>query len=171
MRTLHIHPLTDADMPAVMHIQACCYTAIEPESAASMAAKRSASPATCLGVRLQGADQPLLGYLLALPLRWPQLPALNSLAAHTPPDADTLYLHDLALLPQARGSGAGNALVCHALTLAHTLHLPAAALIAIQHSAPYWHRHGFTAIDPPDAATRAKLHSYGPQACLMWRRV
>lgn len=165
---LRIAPLTAADMPAVMRIQARCYTAITPESLRSMDAKRLASPATCLGAWRQHA---LLGYLLAVPVRWPQLPALDSPACTVPPDADTLYLHDLALLPAARGGGAGTRLVRQVLATGVALGLTRAALIAIQQSAAYWRGQGFTAAAPPDAVTRGKLASYGTGAQLMRRTV
>lgn len=166
MPALHIALLTPDDMPTVMYIQARCYQAIEPESLLSMSAKRLASPTTCLGAWRQRA---LLGYLLAVPVRWPQLPALNSPSCTVPPDADTLYLHDLALLPGARGSGAGGRLVRQALAAGQAMGLQGAALIAIQQSAAYWQGQGFTAAPPPDAATRAKLASYGTGAQLMRR--
>ncbi|MDO5086930.1 MAG: GNAT family N-acetyltransferase [Comamonadaceae bacterium] len=166
MSALHIALLTPDDMPAVMHIQARCYQAIEPESLLSMNAKRLASPATCLGAWRQ---RELLGYLLAVPVRWPLLPTLNSPSCTVPPDADTLYLHDLALLPGARGSGAGGRLVRQALAAGEALGLHGAALIAIQQSAAYWQGQGFVPAPPPDAAMRGKLASYGAGAQLMRR--
>ena len=45
---LDIRSMTTADLPAVMAIQAACYTELVPESQASLDAKRVASPSTCL---------------------------------------------------------------------------------------------------------------------------
>ena len=46
--TPDIRGMTAADLPAVMAIQAACYTELVPESQASLDAKRVASPSTCL---------------------------------------------------------------------------------------------------------------------------
>ena len=164
--TLDISPLRADELPAMLRIQAQCYTAIVPESAAALEAKRRAAPATCLAARRAGV---LIGYLLSLPLRWPALPPLDC-AEHPPqPNADTLYLHDLALLPAARGSGAGARLVRLALARGAGQGLGQAALVAIQGSVPYWRRHGFAVSAVPDAATAAHLRSYGADARLMRR--
>ena len=56
-----------ADLPAILHIQARCYSAIVPESAASMGAKLAAAPDTCF-VACRGGH--IVAYLLALPWRW-----------------------------------------------------------------------------------------------------
>lgn len=161
-----IRPLAPADMAAVMRIQALCYSAITPESAGSMGAKRAAAPQACFGA-WRGAR--LLGYLLAVPVRWPALPPLDHPVCEVPAQADTLYLHDLALSPQARGSGAGAALVAAALAAGRRLGLAGAALVAIQGSGPYWQRHGFAARAPVEPALAAKLASYGTDARLMRR--
>lgn len=165
---LTLAPLRAGDMPAVMRIQARCYTAIVPESLTSMSAKRQAAPHTCHAAWRQGE---LVGYLLSLPVRGLALPALDSPGCTIDPAADALYLHDLALAPAARGSGAGRALVRHALAVGARLGLRRALLVAIQGSAPYWRRQGFAALPPPTGAVRAKLASYGAQAQLMQRRL
>lgn len=165
MSAAQIRPLAPADMAAVMHIQALCYTAITPESARSMAAKRAAAPHGCFGAWHGPA---LVGYLLTVPVCWPALPPLDHPVCEVPPNADTLYLHDLALSPQARGSGAGAALVAAALAAGRSLGLANVALVAIQGSAPYWQRHGFAGIAAPEGLV-AKLASYGADAQLMRR--
>ncbi len=163
---LTLAPLRAADLPAVMRIQAQCYSAIVPESLQSMSAKQQAAPRTCHGA-WQGGE--LLGYLLALPVRGLALPALDSPSCIIDPAADALYLHDLALAPAARGSGAGQALVARTLAVGAQLGLRRALLVAIQGSAPYWARQGFDGIDPATEALRAKLASYGADARLMQR--
>ena len=64
--------LTAADLPAVMAIQAACYTELVPESQASLDAKRVASPSTCL---VATRDGEVVGYLFALPWTAGQPPA------------------------------------------------------------------------------------------------
>ncbi len=166
MSPLSVELLHARDLPAVMCIQAQCYTAIVPESLPSMAAKRAASSHTCHAAWRQHA---LVGYLLSLPVRGLELPPLDSPGCTIASDADALYLHDLALSPMARGSGAGQALVQRALAVGARLGLRRALLVAIQGSVPYWRRQGFDAVDPPTVDLRAKLASYGADAQLMQR--
>ena len=166
MSAVRVAPLLARDMPAVMRIQAQCYSAIVPESLASMAAKRHAAPHTCHAAWHADA---LVGYLLSLPVRGLALPPLDSPDCVLAADADALYLHDLALAPAARGSGAGRALVARALAVGAQAGLKRALLVAIQGSAPYWARHGFETVEPPHAELRAKLASYGADAQLMQR--
>lgn len=163
---LTLAPLHAGDLPAVMRIQAQCYTAIVPESLASMSAKQQHAPHTCHAAWRRGA---LVGYLLSLPVRGLALPALDSPACTIDPAADALYLHDLALAPAARGSGAGQALVARALAVGAQRGLRRALLVAIQGSVPYWARLGFEPLAPPTPDVRAKLASYGADARLMQR--
>lgn len=163
---LTIRPLQAQDMPAVMRIQAACYSAIVPESPQSMGAKLRAAPAFCHGA---WRGEVLVGYLLTLPLRGLELPPLDAPTCTLARQPDALYLHDLALSPAARGSGAGQMLVQAALTVGVRRGLRQALLVAIQGSRPYWQRQGFAVLDDVPAATQAKLASYGADARLMRR--
>lgn len=156
---------TPADLPAIMGIQARCYRAIVPESAVSMGAKLAASPATCFVAESRGAIQ---AYLLALPWHFASPPCLDAPACHLPAAPDTLYLHDLAVAPEARGGGAAGALLGAFLDALDTLRLPRASLIAIQDSAPWWARHGFAPV-ALDSALAERLDGYGHGACYMQR--
>ena len=53
----------------------------------------------------------LHGYLVSHP--WPAgaVPALNSLLGEIPPGTANWYIHDLALLPAGRGTGAAGRIV------------------------------------------------------------
>lgn len=53
-----------ADIPAVLRIQAVCYTELVPESDASLQAKLSASQSTCFIASIEGDAA---GYLISLP--------------------------------------------------------------------------------------------------------
>lgn len=159
-----IRPMQPDDLPEVVRIQALCYTEIVPESAGSLADKQRLSPDTCL-VACTGAG--LLGYLLTLPWQAEAPPLLDARITALPPDADCLYLHDLAVDPQARGSGAGTRLVESVLEM-----LPGrweqACLVAIQGSQPYWQRYGFVPVTAGPQLAH-KLASYGEAVCYMRR--
>ena len=152
-------------MDAVMAVQALCYHAIVPESRAAMEAKRVAG----LGlprVALAADSRALDAYLIAMPIRWPQLPALDSEPAPER-DADTLYVHDMALHPRARGAGLAARLMDSVLQAARQQGLRQAALIAIQGSEGFWQAQGFACVPPDTASLSAKLRSYGDDALLM----
>lgn len=155
-------------MPDVLRIQDQCYTDIVPESAQSLRAKVEASPATCLVAETGGA---VLGYLIAVPVSFPDLPALDAPSFELPAAPDTLYLHDLAVARAGRGTGAGQRLVRSVMEAANAAGLARACLVAIQGSVPYWQQFGFAPEAPPHAGIAAKLASYGPSAQLMAARL
>lgn len=162
-----VRPLRTADLDAVMAIQSACYTAFAPESRDAMAAKPRLAPGTCW-VASAGAQGRPLAYLLALPWRQGEAPALDAVLDQLPPAPDCLYLHDLAVAPEARALGLGAALVERFLATLRRGPWRRAALIAVQDAAPYWQRHGFVR-QRPDAALAAKLCTYGPGAQYMLR--
>lgn len=152
-----IRPMAEADIAAVLAIQAVCYTEIVPESAGSLLAKLRASPSTCFIAEGGGAA---LGYLIALPWQAQNPPPLDAADCRLPSEPDCLYLHDLAVGAGARALGAGRALVGAFLQCLQESKLARAGLVAIQNSAPYWARYGFRVV-PASARLAAKLASYG----------
>ena len=155
--------MVEADIAAVLEIQAVCYTAVTPESDASLHAKLRASQSTCFIASHAGAA---VGYLIALPWECSNPPALNAETCCLPPTPDCLYLHDLAVAPGARKSGAARALVETCLTQMNVLGLDRASLVAVQDSVSYWERYGFRAV-PPSAPLQAKLATYGTGVAYM----
>lgn len=155
--------MAEADIAAVLEIQAVCYTEITPESDASLHAKLNASPSTCFVASIEGG---VAGYLIALPWECSNPPALDAATCRLPPSPDCLYLHDLAVAPHARRSGAARALVEACLTRMRALSLGRASLVAVQNSMPYWERYGFQAV-PPSAPLQAKLATYGTGVAYM----
>jgi len=154
---IDIRMMAEADIPAVLEIQAVCYTEVTPESNESLHAKLSASQPTCLIASLEGNT---VGYLISLPWEFSSPPALNAETCRLPPSPDSLYLHDLAVTPSARKFGTGRTLVEAFLAQLRGLGLGRASLIAVQNSAPYWERYGFRAV-PLSEPLKAKLSTYG----------
>lgn len=160
---IEIRMMTTIDIPAVLEIQAACYTAVTRESEVSLHAKLSASQSTCFIASLEGDT---VGYLISLPWASSNPPALNAETCRLPHSPDCLYLHDLAVTPRARKSGTGRALVEAFLTRLRDSGLGRASLVAVQSSAPYWERYGFRAV-AQSRLLKARLSTYGEDAAYM----
>lgn len=160
---IDIRTMAEADIPAVLEIQAACYTQLIPESEESLHAKLSASQATCSIASLGGR---VVGYLISLPWERSKPPVLNAKTCRLPSTPNCLYLHDLAVIPIARSSGAGRALVSAFLTQLRASNLGHAALIAVQSSASYWKRYGFQIVELSEPL-QTKLSTYGKSAVYM----
>jgi len=142
-----IRPMQPADLDAVLRVQAACYPPPMQEPAAVVTTRLDAAAATCLAAC--DADG-VCGYLFAYPSR---LGLVTDLGApfEIAPDADTLYLHDLAVDSRALGRGLGRALVEYLLDLGRGLGLSHAALVSVQDSTRFWTGLGFAARMTADA--------------------
>ena len=109
------------------------------------------------------------GYVLSHPWRYGALPALNSLLGELPADADTYYIHDLALLPVARRVGAASYIVNALAKHARAHGFPTMSLVAVNGSQGFWERHEFDVEILPNLDE--KLRSYDDSARLMVRRL
>lgn len=154
---------TPADLPAIGAIADQVHPSF-PEDPAVFAERLQLYPA---GVRLLELDGRPCGYLVSHPWQSGTIPALNSLIARIPPEAGTFYIHDLALLPIARGTGAARAIVEQLVRDAQAEGFATMTLMAVNGSTPFWERLGFQLERDPGMAR--KLASYGPDACLMIR--
>lgn len=154
-----------ADLPAILAVQAWCYPPMMQEDAAVAAARLAAAPATCA---VAVDDDGVCAYLFAYPsLRG----AVTDLGAHFAPadDADTLYLHDLAVAPRAHGRGLARRLVQHALAPARERGWRWSALVAVQDSAAFWAGFGYRAAAAGEAGPGRGLASYPGGALYMVR--
>ena len=159
-------PMAAADLEGVAAVAAGAFPD-HPEDRACFANRLALHPAGCK-VLADRADR-VAGYLAAYPWRADDAPALNTLIEAIPDDATVMYLHDLALHPEARGGGWSRPIVERLATEARAAGWPALALVAVNDAAPFWEGLGFTAVEAPEMA--AKLASYGPDARYMLRRL
>lgn len=152
---------TAADLDTVVSIQECVHT-LEPETREVFAAKLEAFP---LGCRVLGNAGGLVGYGVFHPWRSNRVPALHALPFIMPDPADCFFVHDVALLPPARGQGAARMLLDFIEQTARNRGVQTLSLVSVYGSAPIWQRLGFQ-ISPVklDVAKRAQ---YGDTACFM----
>jgi ribosomal protein S18 acetylase RimI-like enzyme len=137
-----------------------------PEDDAVFAERLRLHPAGCLVLDLDGRAA---GYVLSHPWIDNEPPELNSLIEAIPDEPSTYYIHDVALLPAARGSGAASRLAEHLTDLARATKLANMSLVAVNNSTVFWERHGFRVVEDPRLAR--KLSSYDGAARFMTKRL
>lgn len=152
-----------SDIPSVAAISDAVHGDLT-ESAGVFAERLALYSAGCF---LLDRDGEAAGYLVSHP--WPRRSPvpLDVLIGAIPGDADSYYLHDLALLPAARGSGAGVAVIRQALAHAAHAGFREASLVAVNGADSFWAGQGFAPVD--DAALARKLASYGEGTVFMER--
>ena len=150
MPALEVRPLQPNDLPALMAVQRAAYGDGFMEST-EVFARRLASPVNCsLALLLDGA---LCAYLAAYQSVQGKVTPLHG--DFEPPVGtapDTLYLHDMAVLPHLAGQG-----------------LRQSALVSVQGSEGYWQRHGYVAQPLHQPEQQQRLASYGEGAVYMAR--
>lgn len=158
---VHWRALTVLDLPAVEAIAAAVHPDF-PEDVAVFAERQRLYPDGTRLLELAGVPS---GYILSHPWHFKALPALNSMLGAIPADASTYYLHDLALLPAARGTGAAGIIVEEMITHARASGFASMSLVAVNASQGFWQKHGFAVYDAPELAE--KLASYEDAARFM----
>ena len=157
-------PMLPTDIPSVVRIQSHCYLLDNIESEAVIRARLASAPDTAWVAERDGA---VCAYLVGYRSRLGQVGALGD-GFEPATDPNCLYLHDLAVGPQARGLGLGPLLVAYALAQAVREGLAWAALVSVQGSQAFWRQQGFTAMRLDDRDPLQALASYaGGQACYM----
>jgi hypothetical protein len=109
------------------------------------------------------------GYVLSHPWRRNSIPALNALLGAIPDDADTYYIHDLALLPLVRRMGAAGFMARVLDRHAQARGFSTMSLVAVNGSAGFWQRQGFDPMDVPELT--GKLLTYEEGARYMVKRL
>jgi ribosomal protein S18 acetylase RimI-like enzyme len=136
------------------------------ESPAVLAERRRLYPN---GAHLLEIGERPVGYVLSHPWKSDSIPALNALLGAIMPDADTYYLHDLALLPVARRMGAAKFMAGILAKHASARGFPTMSLVAVNGSERFWAHQGFEPRDLPELT--GKLLSYEAGARYMVKRV
>lgn len=150
------------DFPAVLQVQQHCYPPSLIESRDALASRHRLSPDTCWVAERPGQ---VLGYVFAHPWAGGRPPSLNRPLERLPETVDTLFIHDLALHPDARGHGLGPRLVQTVLGQGRRRGLRQARLVAVQGAARYWKRFGYQ----PCARDDYTRQAYGEGAVGMQR--
>lgn len=164
-QSMLLRALSPADLPDLDRIQASCYGTSMLESTSVLADRLLAAPDWIWGIQ---DDAGLCAYLFTYPTHQGRLSPLNS-GFRPAPDGDTLYLHDLAVHPRARGLGLPQRLIRQAWGRARKAGLRHSALISVQDSEHFWATHGYRTRTELDDHQRACLASYEQPARYMTR--
>ncbi len=143
-----IRVIQNSDWPAIDRIQRECFPPTAIESREVLQSISAHSPETCL---IAETTLPL-GYVLAHPWIPDDLPPVQATLPAIPPDASSLFFHDLAVTPAARGSGLAHRMVEELLALARRRGISRGSLLSVQDSRRFWARYGFQ--ERPDLAER-----------------
>ena len=160
---LLLRPMVLPDLAAVLGIQRACYPGDFLESA-EVITLRLRSPGNLSYVAERGGL--VCAYLAAYRSRPGKLTPLHG-SFETVLQPDTVYLHDMAVAPAAKGQGLAQRLVEHLWTQGRSEGLVCSALVSVQGSQPFWERLGYRLYTLTEPAQQRNLDSYGAGACYM----
>jgi ribosomal protein S18 acetylase RimI-like enzyme len=157
-----------ADLPGVLAIADHVHPAF-PEDVAVFEDRLQLYPSGCLAF---SSGEDIFGYAVSHPWRAYDPPLLNARLGELPRQPDTYYIHDVALLPELRGSGAAALVVALLLARAQKEALPSVSLVAVNNSVGFWERHRFRNVASQkvvDVSLTRKLRGYDGAAAFMIR--
>ncbi|KQS54201.1 hypothetical protein ASG17_11130 [Brevundimonas sp. Leaf363] len=155
-----IRPLTPADLPAALALQADGYPEALWDGEEAFVSRIAVAPDWCWALEREGR---LEGYLLSHPWTSMSPPVPDTTLERA--EGDIWYIHDLSTARAARGRGVGRALLA-ACEAAHP-QIRRSELVAVDGAEPFWRRLGWrpAMIGP----VVAKVAKYGPAAIYMAR--
>lgn len=159
------HSMTAEDLQAVNAMAGRVHVNF-PEDEAIFAERLRLYPSGCFALH---HDTSRVGYIISHPWHLLKPPGLNELLNEIPLPASTYYIHDIALLPEARNSRAASVVVEALATHAASKNLPSMSLVAVDDSVRFWERNRFKVVTEP--SLEEKLRSYDDDARFMVRDI
>jgi hypothetical protein len=154
-------PLLNLDLHSVNQIADHVHTSL-PERPDVFAEKLSLFPQGCRKLLL---DNRSVGYGISHSWVLNSIPPLDEFLVALPPEPQCLYIHDVVVLPEARGHNASGLYVEYIKALAKVMHIQALALVSVYGTDVLWSRFGFQTILNPSLTK--KLLTYGATAKYM----
>jgi ribosomal protein S18 acetylase RimI-like enzyme len=156
--TLRWHAMTAADLAEVQRISDVIHPDY-PERDEVVAEKLMLSPSThFMAVNTRNVVR---GYAVSYPWLANDMPRLDKYIRKIPDDASVLYIHDVALMPSARGSGLVPDLLKRLSAEARMQNLKELTLAAMYGSEAAWFQHGFWRVQAKGELVD-QLAPYGP---------
>jgi len=138
IRMLHLE-----DLPTVLAVQRECYCDQLIENGSTFELKIRKCARGCLGLQ---RDARIGGYVFCQPWWLGEALPLDDTAPALPDACDCLYIHDLAVIPAWRGTGAAKELLDGVFALAAEMRLRKFGLVAVQSSERFWAGWGFRVV-------------------------
>ncbi|EUC36352.1 hypothetical protein COCCADRAFT_34201 [Bipolaris zeicola 26-R-13] len=159
--------LTPALLPHLSHIAATIHPGLAERDAVFLE-RITLFPTGCLGL-FDEESNTLYGYLISHPIRHQEPPELDSLLGEIAEDADQYYIHDLAILAEARGSGLAQRGVEKVLGTAAQAY-KTSCLASVYGTTAFWGKFGFEKPEVVSARLGEKLLGYGDEAVYLERK-
>jgi len=153
--------MTESDLESVDSIGKIVHTQL-PERPEVFQEKFKLFPAGCRTLRW---TERIVGYGIAHPWLLNSIPPLDSFLDALPESPKCLFIHDIVVLPEARGHDATASFVTEMRSVAGQASLRSLALVSVYGTALLWARLGFHVVDDVDLVP--KLTSYGSSARYM----
>ncbi len=150
-------PMRAADLDAVVAISDAVH-GVFTEPRTVYAERLDLYPGGC---RVFERDGAVAGFLVTHPWHRGAVPKLGAPLGALPAPTDVYYLHDIALLPAARGTGAGVEATAFVRRQARRAGCTEIRLVAVNGADSYWRAQGF------DDAAPGEAGPYGPGSYLM----
>jgi hypothetical protein len=165
MEPKYWRPATAGDLQEINRIADQIHITL-PERDEVFEEKIRLSPETCF---VLVRHNELVGYGISHPWYLYNVPALDTFLGALPSLPECLFIHDVAILPEARGGGAAGTLVELVNDIARSREIPYLALVSVYNTEPVWARYGFRTVSDPTLAE--KLRQYGDIAKYMIRKL
>ncbi len=152
-------PLGRDDLPSVLAIADGVHVGLH-ERLEVFAEKLSLFPEGCRALADEGL---VMGYGFSHPWLMGSIPPLDGFLGGLPPSPQCLHIHDVVVLPQARGRGEAAGYVGYVKGLAARMGITRLALVSVHGSEAFWMRLGFEAAEVGGPG----LTAYGHEAVYM----
>jgi GNAT superfamily N-acetyltransferase len=162
---LHWRPTTSTDLDAISAIGNRIHAAL-PERPEVFAEKVQLFPEGCFSL---ARNATIVGYGFSHPWGLNSVPPLDAFLGKLPAASHCLFVHDVVVLPSARGRDAAGELMSILAGVARQRGLAFLALVSVYGTHPLWARHGFEVV--ADANLARELASYGSMAQYMRRHL
>lgn len=107
----------------------------------------------------------IAGYGLSHPWKLNSIPPLDTFLGKLPGNPDCFYIHDVAILPEARGQSATSLYISQIVALAKQSDIDSLALVSVNKTTLFWTRYGFETGN--DIELNKQLSTYGNSALYM----
>ncbi|KAF2748230.1 hypothetical protein M011DRAFT_467272 [Sporormia fimetaria CBS 119925] len=159
--------LSTHDLTSLLHTADTIHSSL-PESRQVFAERLSLYPNGCFAL-VNPKSNEFYGYIISHPIKRRQPPGLDSLLGQIAPDAEQYYIHDLAILPEARGCGYAREGVERVLGVAERGGFGECCAVAVYGTKGFWERWGFKSVEV-GKELEMKVRSYGDDATFLERR-